>query len=363
MNILFINSIGTEKYGGGEKWMIKAAQGLTERGHKVILASRRKSEILRVARQHGVRTEEISIRSDFSPLKTWSIIKYLEREHIDILICNLNKDVRVAGLAARLKKNVLVFARHGILLCGKKLKHKITLTKLTDGIITNTQSIKQAYLGYGWFEENFITVIYNGVEIKTNVQPYDFAKDYPGKKVIFSAGRLSVQKGFIYLLQAAARVKEKRNDVVFVIAGKGRLEHDLKTEAERLDVEDTVKFIGFVDNVDPFIKASTVFLLPSVYEGMPNAVMEAMALGKPVIATDVNGARELIVDGESGIIIPPKDPDAIARILLALLNDKDRRQSLGNAALERVRTHFSVPAMIDALESFLQAKLDESKNN
>jgi glycosyltransferase involved in cell wall biosynthesis len=362
MKILILNSIGKNKFGGGEKWCLTIAHGLRDRGHEIIVGGRSRSQFLERAAESGHSIVAFTAYSDINIWHIYRIGKILVSRNIDAVICNLNRDTTQAGRASGIFHKSLIFARHGVPLKNKK-RYARKLRSNASAVITNTNSIKELYSSYGWFNNEFVKVIYNGVEIKTNVQPYDFAKDYPGKKVIFSAGRLSVQKGFIYLLQAAARVKEKRNDVVFVIAGKGRLEHDLKTEAERLDVEDTVKFIGFVDNVDPFIKASTVFLLPSVYEGMPNAVMEAMALGKPVIATDVNGARELIVDGESGIIIPPKDPDAIARILLALLNDKDRRQSLGNAALERVRTHFSVPAMIDALESFLQAKLDESKNN
>lgn len=119
VNILFINSIGRNKFGGGEKWMVNAAKGLTDRGHNVVLASKRNSRLLDYAAGSGVRTEVMEIRGDFSPLATLKIAAWMKRHQTDILICNLNKDVRVAGLAARIAKTPVVLARHGMLLCSK----------------------------------------------------------------------------------------------------------------------------------------------------------------------------------------------------------------------------------------------------
>jgi glycosyltransferase involved in cell wall biosynthesis len=362
MRVLILNSIGKNKFGGGEKWCLIVANGLRERGHRVFVGGRHRSQFLERALAAGLEVVPFTLYSDISIWHIYKVGRFLSQHKINAVLCNLNRDTKIAGRAARIFHSSLIIARHGIPLKNKR-RYAGMLKSLASAIITNTVSIKKLYSSYEWFTDDFVKVIYNGVEDKSDVRPYDFSKDYPGKKVIFSAGRLAEQKGFIYLLQAALRIKEKRNDIVFVIAGKGKLEHELKTEAERLDIEDIVKFTGYVENIDRYIKGSAVFLLPSLYEGMSNAVMEAMALCKPVIATDVNGARELIVDGESGLIIPPKDPDAIARSVLDLLEDEEKRNKLGSAACERVRTRFTIPVMIDNLETFLQSKLDEAKNN
>ena len=359
MNILFINSIAPRKYGGGEKWMIKAAKGLTREGHKVFLASKINSEILKFAEKEGVNTQNFNIYTDFSPVNTWKIYKFLKSEQIDVLICNLNKDVRVAGLAAKFAHTPLVVARHGMLLCGKKWKHKITLKNLIDGIITNTNTIKDTYHSYGWFKNDFIKVIYNGIEDKSYVQPFDFSNKFPNKKIIFSAGRLSDQKGFPWLIEAANILCKKRNDLTFIIAGIGREEKRLKDLIKSYNIENSFHLFGFIENVDPYIKGCDLFVLSSLFEGMPNVVMEAMALSKAVIATDVNGVRELMEDGKTGIIIPAKDSKILADRINELIDDNDHLQQFGKNGLERVKNDFTVDKMVLNIEEYFINKLNE----
>ncbi|ACF14927.1 glycosyl transferase group 1 [Chloroherpeton thalassium ATCC 35110] len=361
MNIMFINSIGKNSYGGGEKWMVKSASGLLKRGHRVILASREDSMILKAAQQHGVETAVFTIHGDFSPVTTARIKTFLAQENIDVLICNLNKDVRVAGLAARLLKSPLVIARHGMLLCGKSWRHKLTLTKLVDGIITNTESIKAVYATYGWFAPDFVKVIYNGIEDKSHVPAYDFAKDFPGKKVIFSAGRLAEQKGFPYLIEAAAILKKERDDLVFAVSGKGKLEQELKALVKKNGLEASFHFLGFSENVDPYMKGCTLFVLASIFEGMPNVVMEAMALGKAVVATDVNGTGELMEHQKTGLIVPPRNPAALADAIRTIIDDEAMLRKFEENGLARVQTHFSIEKTVENIEQYLMEKLAEKK--
>jgi glycosyltransferase involved in cell wall biosynthesis len=365
MNILFINSIGRNKFGGGEKWMVNAAKGLTDRGHSVVLASKKNSKLLQYASERGVRTENIEIRGDFSPLATLRIASWLKRNQTEILICNLNKDVRVAGLAARLVGKPVVLARHGMLLCSRKWKHKLTLTRLTDGIITNSRTIREAYAEYGWFGSDFVKVIYNGLVIPETVIPFDFASRYPEKKIIYSAGRLSEQKGFGYLIDAAAILHRKRSDLLFAVSGEGKLEEELKGRVKALGLEDSFVFLGFASDIYPFLKGCDLFVLASLFEGMPNVVMEAMAMQKPVIATDVNGARELMgatidsLECRTGLIIPPKDPQAIAEAVEKVIDNPEALAAFGQAGHDRVSSEFTMQAMVDNLERHLLQKLRE----
>jgi len=355
LGILFINSIGRRKYGGGEKWMITAAKGLLQRGHRVFLASKSRSEVLHRARLAGIPVKIFNIGGDFSPLNTWRIARFLQKERIDVLVCNLNKDVRVAGLAARLiSRPVAVIARHGIVLCGKKWRHKWTLTHLVDGILTNSRSIRATYATYGWFSPDFVKVIYNGIEPKRAVDPFPYRKHLGNKKVLLSAGRMTEQKGFDFLIQATSLLRARRDDFAVVILGKGRLEGQLKRMVKHQGLEDTVHFWGFQENIEPYMAGCTVFVLASLFEGMPNVVMEAMALGRPVVATDVNGVRELMVDGETGLIVPPRDPEAIAAAVNRLLDDPQLAREMGIRGRQRVEQHFTVDRMISELEEYFR---------
>ncbi len=362
MNIVFINSIGRNKFGGGEKWMTNAAGNLARKGHHVILAGKKNSRILNYAAQQGIETAVIEIRSDISPLTTARIARWLKEHRTDILICNLNKDVRVAGLAARIAGTPVVLARHGMLLCSRKWKHKLTLTKLTDGIITNSRTIKDTYAGYGWFPADFVKVIYNGITIPTDVTPVDFSKRFPGKKIIYSAGRLSEQKGFIYLIEAASILLKKRNDLVFIVSGEGKLEEELKAAARERGIEQSFIFEGFSPDIFPQLKGCDLFVLASLFEGMPNVVMEAMAMARPVVATDVNGARELMEEGKTGLIVPPENPEALAAAILLLIDNEDRRKDFGQRGYQRVAEQFTMQKMTDRLEEHLQFKLGEQQS-
>lgn len=338
--------------------MINAAKGLLERGHKVYLGSRTGSVVLQKAAEQNIPCLEINIHSDFSPAMTIRIMHHLRRKKIDVLICNLNKDVRVAGLAGKLTGTRLILARHGILLCSRKWRHKMTLKYLTDGIITNTDSIKSIYAQYDWFDDSFVKVLHNGIKLEQDIKSADLDKEYPGiegRKIIFSAGRLARQKGFLYLIRSAIYAKLYSRNWLILIAGIGKQRQELQLQIRDLGLEKFVKLIGFRSNILSYMKAADVFVLPSLYEGMPNAVMEAMMIGKPVIATSVNGTPELVVDGKSGFLVQPRNPEEIFEKLDYLLKHPELCEEMGNFNVNRIKYDFSLPRMIDGLEKlFLQ---------
>lgn len=361
MNVLFVSSIGRDEFGGGEKWIVDAARGLAERGHHPVVGSKARSRILRHAEANGVATTICEIHGDLSPRATLRIAAYQRRHEIDVTICNLNKDVRVAGLAARLGGGSLVLARHGMLLCGRKLRHRLSLTMLTDGIITNSQSVKDAYAGYGWFADDFVKVIYNGIEIPEQVVPFDFGGRFPGKRIIYSAGRLSPQKGFAFLIEAAAILHRTRSDLVFAVSGEGRLDAALRQQVSDAGLAESFHFLGHTETIYPYLAGCDLFVLASLFEGMPNVVMEAMAVQKAVIATDVNGARELVREGETGLLVPPGDSGALAGAIASVIDRPDLLRSFGGRGFERVKREFTRSAMIESLERHLAQKLREKR--
>jgi len=178
--------------------------------------------------------------------------------------------------------NPIVLVRHGLPLRSSVRKHAFLLNKLAHGVITNTRSIKDLYELKGWVKKDFTRVIYNGTFAGNNVPSYNYSARFPGKKIILTVGRLAVQKGYFYLIDAIALLRQINDNFMVVVLGEGKLHDRLINYARKKGVSDKIHFEGFVENVVPYLKSCDMFVLPSLYEGMSNAAMEAMAYGKPI---------------------------------------------------------------------------------
>ncbi len=182
----------------------------------------------------------------------------------------------------------------------------------------------------------------------------------PDAFVVGTVGRLHEQKGHRYLLAAAKRVLAERPDTVFVIAGYGPLRDHLERMAKELGVAQQVQFLGFRRDVPTILAATDVFALPSLWEGMSNAILEAMAAARPVIATEVDGNVEQVVDGETGLLVPAADVEALAEALLRLAADPAAARAMGAAGRRRVETTFTIDRMTDAYLDIYARLLEET---
>jgi glycosyltransferase involved in cell wall biosynthesis len=166
---------------------------------------------------------------------------------------------------------------------------------------------------------------------------------------VVCVARLSYQKGQDVLLQAWSLVQESVPTARLILAGDGEQRVQLELLATDLGISDTVDFAGLVTDTRALLAAARVFALPSRYEGMPNALLEAMAAGLPCVATQVSGSEDAIVDGQSGLLVPPDDPGALASALVALLTNNERAYALGREAQAHVVHAFTQGQMLDDL--------------
>ena len=356
MNILFVHSIGRDKFGGGEKWLINVAEGLKNKGHKIWVGVRPESRLLNAAVRKGLETVNLNILSDISIYHIFKITWLIRKLSIDVVITK-GRDLTITGLAAKASGNPLLIVRHGLPLRKSFRKHRFLLNKFADGIIANTNTIKELYESMNWVPADFTRVIYNGTSVNSSTIPFNYGDLFPGKRIILSVGRLARQKGFEYLIEAAGILNNSHDDLMLIILGQGKLEGKLRAYAKAKGVSEMIHFAGFIEDVSPYLKGCDIFVLPSLYEGMPNAAMEAMAYGKPVIITRVNGASELIPDEGKGILIPPRDPQAIADELEKLLHDNERSQRMGLEAERHIKENYSIPSMVSNIESYLEKQL------
>ncbi len=178
-------------------------------------------------------------------------------------------------------------------------------------------------------------------------------------KLIITMGRLTEQKGFPYLLKAFKEVRDKLQ-ARLVILGQGKRKSDLESLSENLEIDKEVKFLGFQINPYKYIANSDLFVMSSLWEGFPNAIIEAMGCGTPVVSTDCpSGPKEIIANGKSGLLVPPKDYQALASGILQVLTNKKLAGKLAKSGLERVKD-FEVKRIIKKYEQLFLSVLENN---
>jgi glycosyltransferase involved in cell wall biosynthesis len=167
--------------------------------------------------------------------------------------------------------------------------------------------------------------------------------------VVATHSRLADErKGVAYFLQMAAQVASRNPRVLFVVSGDGVLRPGLEAQAEQLGIADRVRFVGWQPDAAKVFAAIDVFVMPSTFEGGPTTVLEAMAMARPVIASNVGMVPEVIDDGASGLVVPPADPTALGNALNRLLTDDALSAGLGEQAREHALANFSIDNMVEA---------------
>ena len=202
------------------------------------------------------------------------------------------------------------------------------LYRFAHGVIVQTKH-NQAYFSRAVQKKS--TIIYNPVDLGEKA---GLALRCEKQKRIVSVGRLMPQKNQLMLLEAFARVREKHPQYRLIICGEGPFRKELEEEIVRLGLTDWVELPGNVKDVHDRIAPAELFVLSSNYEGMPNALIEAMCLGLPVISTAVSGATDLIQDGKNGLLVNCGDTDALVDAMLQLLEDPEKREAFGNEAVK-----------------------------
>jgi glycosyltransferase involved in cell wall biosynthesis len=170
-----------------------------------------------------------------------------------------------------------------------------------------------------------------------------------GKTIIGTAGRLSPEKGHEYLIGAMPYVLAAKKDAVLLVFGDGPLRNDLTRLAEKAGCGNSIHFLGFVPDFSSFLENIDLFVLPSLIEGLPNVLLEALAAAKPVVATAVGGVPDIVVNGETGVLIPPGDSRQLAEAMIRLLSDPGLAKAMGQAGKEAIRKSHSFDKQLQLL--------------
>jgi glycosyltransferase involved in cell wall biosynthesis len=355
--------------GGAEAKTIATVRGLDGYQFTVGYGADYDPEQVALLERDGVATERFPLIRHYNPVTSVpavvSLARYLRRESFDIVHTHSTEAGIIGRFAAALAgvPNV-VHTVHGVPFADDRndalnrfvLACERQAANYTDRIVTNADVIADDYLARGIGTPDQYTTVYSGVDLDAfaDAEP---AEDLPGERPrVVMVGRLADGKGHKVLLDAVESLDEFEGSVCIV--GDGPLYDDLSVEITERGLDDHVFLTGFRDDVPRILAASDVLVLPSFREGTPRVITEAMASGLPVVATDIAGIPEQVVDGENGYLIPTGTSDPLAERLQTLLLDAELRERMGARGLERAN-RFSTAQMIEELNALYRELLAE----
>jgi len=356
--------------GGRERYVYNLSMALARRGHEVhVFTGEPPSSNLRRIRKIGNvtvrRFMSMPIRLASRPIRIYyrflpTILHALVKERADVVHAHeyFHFTTDISALACKISKKPLIITIHGSrgnMIPTKALDATADIYDQTIGsftlkaasrIIVVSKQMKRELMNRG-VDQRKIVEIPNGVNVKEINGSRDYNVDWSidardQHETVLSVGRLAESKGYRYLIDAIPQILEKINGLKVVLVGKDHgYKEELLRQAKNLGVSDVVEFKGFVPDAEliEYMRKSNVFVLPSLYEGMPSVLFEAMSLGKPVVATKVGGIPEIIENRRNGILVEPGSSAQLAEAIIELIGDEAYARKLGIEGKESVKKY------------------------
>ncbi|MEP0814140.1 MAG: glycosyltransferase [bacterium] len=364
-----INGLG---YGGAEVQLVRLAEAMAAEGVETTVISMTKpgafSDKLEKA---GVKVENLGVKRGVTSVAVaWRLARLLRRIRPDILHAFMFH----ANLAARVTR---AFHRVPVVICSIRTnndggKKRDLLYRLTAGLADMTTHVsrfgRDKYSKLGAAKPGRLVYMPNGVD--TNRFCPDESKRGKTRAALglsnefawIAVGRLTEAKDHKTLFRAFQSLVNEKPESVLLLAGKGELWESLVYLASELQIGSKVKFLGVRDDIPDLLNASDAYVLSSVWEGLPSVLVEAAACGLPIVATDIGGVDDVIEKDKTGLVVPARDPDSLARAMLSLQNMPEReRKELGIAARKKIEAEFSLDVFKAEWMSLYRKCLEEKK--
>lgn len=222
-------------------------------------------------------------------------------------------------------------------------------TSIATKIIAVSHAAKTVMSTREGVNSDKIVVVHNGFDEK-RISFFNINPTEDGFKHVVSIASLEPRKGHRFFIEAASEIALVKPDVRFLIVGDGAIGEDLKHMVETLNLSSKIKFLGYREEIFDILRYADIFVQPSVEEGFGISILEAMAMGKPIVASRVGGIPEIIKDGVCGFLVPPADKYALAQAIIRLLDDESLIRKMGHKAKAIVKDYFSIEKMVRSYE-------------
>lgn len=345
--------------GGAERVISNLASSLDTERYRAILCLFRPGWLQELSERRGIRTFVIPTHGMTDWRWALQFKRLLWQEHVDLIHAH-EFDANVQGaLVAAWCGIPLVATVHGKNYFWEKFRRRLAYRWVSHHatMVAVSQDLKNFIQRNVGIAGQRIQVVYNGVQPLSRCTDGEILHckadlGIPtGDQVVGLVGSLYPVKGHRFLLEAVPDLLKRFPQTTFLIIGRGELEVTLKSQAQELGIDKKVLFLGLREDVSRLLSIMDVFVQPSLSEGLSMAILEAMMAAKPIVATDVGGNPELVIQGETGLLAKPQDSNALAECLRKFLQDRSMAKSFGAAGRERAVQLFSLQTMVSKYQS------------
>ncbi|PYQ42804.1 MAG: hypothetical protein DMF77_11730 [Acidobacteria bacterium] len=361
INVLYV--IWSLQTGGAERVVAELARGLDRaRFRPMVCCLNFKGRLADELEAEGIPVVALDKKPKLDPGVVLKLVRLMRRERIDVVHTHLWTSSFWGRVAARIAGvPVVVVTEHNLDLWRRRphfLSDRL-LARWTHRWIFVSREVEAFYRKRLPDRARDFTVVHNGVDLAdigpADATPPERVREQmglpPDRRVVGVVGRLEERKGHRFFLEAMRSLLDDGLAVVGLVVGEGKEMAALAARQEALGLEEGVKLVGYWADLRAALSVIDVFVLPSLMEGHPIALLEAMAAGKAVVATNVGGNGEAVEDGVTGLLVPPGDAGALAEAMRVLLRDPSRAARMGRAAQAAVRERFSLQAAVRANEA------------
>jgi len=361
---------------GPESKALETCSKFNRQKFETIIVYSRGGRLIEEFKDIGVRVEQFDTKSKINLGEVWYLYRLIKANRINIVQTHGLRVDFFGFLAAKLARVPHIITRHVALshhLIGKfrKKLYMVFDNKALQSaakIITVSKIVEDDLVLHQGINRSKIVTIYNGVDLErfSKVTPQtgvkmrkEFGID-SRNRVVGMIAQLTDWKGIPYFLKAIPLILQEQPNVVFMIVGDGGERKNLETIVEALGISPNVIFTGFRRDVPEITSIMNISVLSSLREGLPNVLIESMAMRKPIVATNVGGVSELVIDGKTGFLVSPRDSSTLAEAILKLLKNKDMARKFGEAGRRYVEQRFSLNQMVSNYENLYALIADKN---
>lgn len=353
--------------GGAEEFLLLTLKNINRQKFHPYVCCLYGGKLEREIENLGVKVINLKMKNKFDIFVLFKLYSLLRKEKFNIVHTHLFHANIIGRVIARLVNvPIVVSTQHYAFSYNGRLGmflEKVT-APLTDRIIVVSEAARKFCINQEGIPAEKLQLIYNGIDINMKDMPDDVEelKTYLSLNnnfVIGCVGRFVEVKGHQYLLKAIKEVTDIYPKIKLLLVGRGSLKEKLTAFASELGIAKLVIFLDERRNVAQILNLLDLCVLPSLQEGLSITLLEALAMGRPCIATAVGGNREVIVDGESGILVRPRDDKALAEAIISLLNDRQKASALGSNGRLRVKEHFNIKQSVTGTQSLYELLVEK----